>query len=95
MTKRKEKEEKDACACSAELSSYLCRLRTLCVHPSVLGAGIHPTTIAYAFAYAAFFCAHLVSVLLLAKILARRDFDKIARGTCGIEAVLRHLQTRH
>src|SRR2546423_14269303 len=48
--------------------------------------------IAYAFTYAAFFCAHLVSVPLLAKILARRDFDKMVRGTCEMEAALRHLQ---
>jgi hypothetical protein len=29
----------------AGLSSYLCRLCTLCVHLSVLGGGIHPTTV--------------------------------------------------
>jgi hypothetical protein len=34
MTKREEKGEKDACVCSPELSSYLCRLCTLCVHLS-------------------------------------------------------------
>jgi hypothetical protein len=31
-------------ACPAELSSYLYRLCTLCVHLSVLGGGIHPIT---------------------------------------------------
>jgi hypothetical protein len=45
MTKKEEKEEKDACACPAELSSYLCRLCTLCVHLSILGGGINPTTV--------------------------------------------------
>jgi hypothetical protein len=44
-TKRGEKEEKDAWFfAQAGLASYLCRLCTLCVHLSVLGGGIHPTT---------------------------------------------------